>query len=108
MLRTVRKEEERPKAKGDKGTEDEKEDELLREPQGRSVVRKRRRTWRQRGYPAPRQWQKSLRGHILTFRYQTGNTEEQTSPVLSCVDHFYNLIHFDHLIAADTRPAANA
>lgn len=37
----VREKEKRSKAKGDEGTEDEEENKLLREPQGRSVVGER-------------------------------------------------------------------
>lgn len=65
------------------------------------MVGKRRSTWRQSGYPAPRQWQKSLRGHILMFRYQTGNMEGRMSK-FSHVDHCY------YLITADMFPCAKA
>lgn len=84
MLGAVREEEERPEAKGDEGTEDEEEDKLLREPQGRSVVGEGRGARGQGGYPAPRERQKSLRGHILTFSYQAGNMERGNVTVLSC------------------------
>lgn len=100
VLRIVREEEKRPKAKGDKGTEDEEEDELLRKPQGCSMVGKRRSAWRQSGYPAPRQRQKSLRGHILMLKCQTENMEGQMS-------QFSHVDHFDYLIAANMCPTAN-
>lgn len=55
VLGVVRQEEKSAEAQGDEGTEDEQQDELLREPQGSAVVRKGGGARRQRGYTAPRE-----------------------------------------------------
>lgn len=93
VLGTVREKEKCSKAKGDEGTQDEQEDKLLWEPQGRSVVGERWGTWRQSGYPASREWQKSRRGHILRFQR---NMEGQASEL--------SHVGLSYLIAAKVGP----
>lgn len=63
VLGVVREEEKGPEAQRDEGTEDEEEDELLREPQRGSVVGERGGAGGQGGNPSARQGQQRRRRH---------------------------------------------